>query len=196
MRPPESFIGQPVRSLQTMLRVIAQEDARQPNVIPDGIYGTQTTTAVSAFQRNHGLPVTGVTDQPTWEAIVAVYEPTLTRVGPAQQVEIILHPSQVIRRGDREPNVYIVQTMLIVLSQVYGSITPPSMNGILDEATSAALDSFQALSGLPQTGELDKVTWKHLALHYPLAANRVRTEENTEASYGARNIRNENLNNY
>lgn len=196
MRPPESFIAQPVRSLQTMLRVIAQEDARQPNVIPDGIYGAQTTTAVSAFQRNHGLPVTGVTDQPTWEAIVAVYEPTMTRVGPAQPVEIILHPSQVIRRGDREPNIYIVQAMLIVLSQIYGSITPPSQTGTLDEATAAALEAFQSLSGLPQTGELDKVTWKHLALHYPLAANRVRTEENTRFPPSSRNISGENLNNY
>ena len=178
MRPPESFIGQPVRSLQTMLRVIAQEDARQPNVIPDGIYGVQTTSAVSAFQRNHGLPVTGVADQPTWEAIVAVYEPAMTRVGPAQPLEIILHPGQVIRRGDREPNVYILQAVLIVLSESYHSITPPGVTGILDEATAAALEAFQSLSGLPETGELDKVTWKQLALHYPLASNWSRPEEN------------------
>jgi hypothetical protein len=46
------------------------------------------------------------------------------------------------------------------------------MNGRLDEATAASLEAFQELSGLPQTGELDKVTWKHLALQYPLAANK------------------------
>ena len=56
MRPAESFIAQPVRSLQTMLRVIAQEDNRQPSVIPDGIYGNQTTAAIAAFQRNRGIP--------------------------------------------------------------------------------------------------------------------------------------------
>lgn len=172
MRPPESFIAQPVRSLQTMLRVIAQEDARQPSLIPDGIYGNQTTVAVSAFQRNHGLPVTGVTDQNTWEQIVTAYEPALIRVGPAQPIEIILHPGQVIRRGDREPNVYLLQAVLIVLSETYSSITPPGMSGVLDEATAASIEAFQALSGLPETGELDKVTWKQLALHYPLAANK------------------------
>lgn len=172
MRPPESFINQPVRSLQTMLRVIAQEDARQPSLIPDGIYGNQTTAAVSAFQRNHGLPVTGVADQNTWETIAAVYEPAMIRTGPAQPLEIILDPGEVIRRGDRKANVYIVQAVLIVLSETYSSITPPSVNGILDEATAAALEAFQELSGLPETGELDKITWKQLALHYPLAANR------------------------
>lgn len=172
MRPPESFIAQPIRSLQTMLRVIAQEDSRQPSVIPDGIYGNQTTAAVAAFQRNHGIPVTGVTDQNTWEQIVTVYEPASIRVGPAQPVEIILEPGQIIRLGERNPNIYLVQAILIVLSDVYSSITPPGMNGILDDATASSLETFQALSGLPQTGELDKVTWKQLALHYPLAANK------------------------
>ena len=47
MRPPESFIEQPVRSLQTMLRVIAEDDDRFPTVVPDGIYGPTTMQAVS-----------------------------------------------------------------------------------------------------------------------------------------------------
>ena len=77
MREPESFIGQPIRSLQTMLRVIAENDPSHERIIPDGIYGPETMQAVSVFQRKHGLSVTGVADQPTWEAIVAVYEPAL-----------------------------------------------------------------------------------------------------------------------
>jgi peptidoglycan hydrolase-like protein with peptidoglycan-binding domain len=155
-----------------MLRVLAEDDPKHPPLIPDGIYGPETAVAVSGFQRLHGLPVTGVTDQATWEAIVSVYEPASIRIGPAQPLEIILEPGQVIRRGESQPNVYILQAVLIVLSEIYKSITPPGMNGILDEATAAALEAFQTLSGLPRTGELDKVTWKQLALHYPLAANR------------------------
>ena len=46
-----------------------------------------------------------------------------------------------------------------------------SMTGILDPSTADALSSFQMLIGLPITGNLDKHTWKHLALHFPLAAN-------------------------
>ena len=41
---------------------------------------------------------------------------------------------------------------------------------ILDELTAESLRNFQTLSGLPVTGELDKITWKYLALQYPLAA--------------------------
>lgn len=171
MRPAESFIGQPVRSLQTMLRVIAQDDEKQPSLIPDGIYGNQTIQAVTAFQRNNGLPATGITDQATWEAVVAVYEPALVRVGPAQPLEIILQPGEVLGRGAQAPNVYILQAVLQVLSDVYSSVTPPTHSGIVDDATSFSIQTFQEMAGLPQTGEADKITWKYLALHYPLASN-------------------------
>ena len=172
MRPEETFVAQPVRSLQQMLRTLHESDPRHPRVIPDGIYGQKTLEAVSAFQRIHGLPVTGVTDQQTWEAVAAAYEPALVDVDHAQPVEIILNAGEVLGRGARSPYLYIVQSMLLVLARQYGSVTEPSHSGVLDEATAQSLASFQALASLPQTGTLDKMTWKHLALHYPLAANR------------------------
>ena len=171
MRPPESFIQQPIRGLQTMLRVLAEQDDTYLNVIPDGIYGPATVSAVSNFQQIHGLPVTGVTDQDTWDRIVAEYEPALVHVSETQPVEIILNPNEILRSGDQSPYLYVAQALLLVLSQTYASIPQPAQTGILDGATADALASFQALSGLPMTGQLDKITWKHLALHFPLAAN-------------------------
>lgn len=171
MRPGESFLAQPIRSLQTMLRVIAENDGRQPSVVPDGIYGANTMTAVSAFQRRSGLPVTGTADQSTWEAIVEAYELALVEVDAAQPIEVILNPGQIIRKGESHPNVYLAQAMLTVLSEALFSITPPSMSGIVDIPTADSIASFQALSLLPVTGELDKHTWKQLALHYPAAAS-------------------------
>ena len=171
MRPLPSFVGQPIRSLQTMLRVIAEDDPTHDRIVPDGIYGPETTAAVSTFQRKHGLPVTGVTDQATWESIVAAYNPALVRIDAAQSIDIILNPGQVIRREERNPHIYLVQAMLQVLSDVYKSVAQPTHTGILDDPTADALSTFQILSGLPMTGNLDKHTWKHLALQYPLAAN-------------------------
>lgn len=171
MRPMESFIGQPIRSLQTMLRVIAAQAGDPLPLIPDGIYGAQTMAAVSHFQKNHGLQVTGVTDQATWEAVVAAYEPARINVDAAQRVEVVLNPNQVIRKGQRHSVVLLAQAMLLVLSRVYGSVGAPSQTGVLDNPTSDALASFQMLCRLPMTGELDKRTWKYLALQYPLAAN-------------------------
>lgn len=171
MRPRESFVGQPIRSLQTMLRVLAEHDPSYDTLVPDGIYGPATMTAVSKFQRRHGLPVTGVTNQDTWEAILAAYDPALIYITEAQPAEIVLNPNQVIRKGERHPHLYLVQGILKVLSDTYKSVAAPSLSGILDEPTADSIASFQALSALPMSGQLDKRTWKHLALQYPLAVN-------------------------
>ncbi len=176
MRPNESFVGQPVRSLQTMLRVLAEHDDSYATLVPDGIYGPSTISAVSIFQRIHGLPVTGITDQSTWEAVVRAYEPALIAVVEAQPLDIILNPNEVLRRGDTSPYLYVAQALLHVLAETYSSIGYPTHSGLLDEATSDALASFQAMNGLPMTGELDKITWKYLALQFPLAANLGRGE--------------------
>lgn len=172
MKPNESFVGQSIRSLQTMLRVISADQPSQPTVVPDGIYGQDTLTAVSSFQRSQGLPVTGVTDQATWEQIVAEYEPALIRVGKATPIEIIMEPGQVFRLGDRSPYLYLLQSILTVLSEDYDNLDRPPHTGILDTPTSDALAAFQLLAGLPPTGELDKITWKYLANQFTLSANK------------------------
>lgn len=176
MRPAESFIAQPVRSLQTMLRVIREDAGYTDNVVPDGIYGSTTMEAVSQFQREHGLPVTGVTDQATWESIVSEYTPALVRIDAAEPLQLILNPGQVIRRGQRHPYLYLIQSMLVTLAEVYGSVPAPQITGILDLPTGESISAFQYLSALPQTGEVDKITWKHLARQYPLAVNHAHTE--------------------
>lgn len=170
MKPEESFLNQPIRSLQTMLRVLAEQDPRHETLVPDGIYGPATVSAVSRFQRLHGLPTTGVTDQATWEQIVAEYEPALVQIAEAQMLDVIFEPNQVIRKGERHPHVYIVQAILAVLDDTYKSVGPVNHSGLLDAATSDAISAFQGLNGLPMTGNLDKRTWKALALQYPHAA--------------------------
>lgn len=171
MRPGESFIEQPIRSLQTMLRVISEDDRRYPAVVPDGIYGPSTMNAVSAFQRQNGIPVTGIVDQQTWELIVQKYEPALVRVDKAVPIEIIMDPGQIFRLGDSSPYIYLLQSMLTQLSNDHPSISAPNHNGVLDSSTSTALLDFQRLAALDQTGELDKITWKHLVNQFTLNAH-------------------------
>ena len=172
MRPGESFVEQPIRSLQTMLRVIAEDDPRLPSIVPDGIYGPTTMQAVSAFQRQYGLPVTGIVDQVTWDQIVAIYEPALIRIGPAEPIEILMEPGEVFRLGDSNAYIYLLQSILTQLSNDNPTISPPDHNGVLDNPTSQALAAFQLLAGLPPTGELDKITWKYLSRQFTLSANK------------------------
>lgn len=171
MKPAESFIGQPIRSIQTMLRVIAAIDDRIPEVIPDGIYGQETMASVFAFQRKYGIPMTGIVDQGTWEAIVAAYEAALVETQPAEPIEILMDPGEIFRRGDQSPYLYLAQSMLLFLSTEHPTIDQPSHSGTLDSPTEQALAGFQQLAGLPPSGELDKQTWRYLVHQFTLNAN-------------------------
>ena len=170
MRPGESFVQQPIRSLQTMLRVLAEDDNRLPTLVPDGIYGPSTMVAVTAFQRREGIPVTGIVDEFTWDRIVTAYEPALIRIGKAESIEILLEPGQVIVLGQSSPYVYLLQGMLAQLSKDHNTIPLPAHTGRLDPLTASSLRGFQALAGLPVTGTLDRNTWYHLVRQFTLNA--------------------------
>lgn len=177
MRPPESFIGQPIRSLQTMLQTISLEDPRQPSVIPDGIYGPETMMAVTAFQRKSGIPVTGIVDRNTWEKVVEAAEPAKIRNDKVEPIEILLEPGEIFRKGDANPYLYLVQTLLLQLSGDSPSIPAPSHTGILDTETAAAIAAFQVLAGLRETGELDRITWFNLSKQYTLSLHKARRKK-------------------
>lgn len=172
MRPAESFIEQPVRSLQTMLRLLSRNDPAIPPVIPDGIYGQDTVRSVTAFQQLNGIPVTGITDQRTWESIVREYDAAVIEVDKAQPIEILLEPQQILRSGDSDPYVYLLQSMLTVLANTNDTIEVPTHSGYMDTQTVASLRSFQVLADLPDNGEADRTTWKHLVLQFTLDAHK------------------------
>lgn len=171
MRPEESFVGQSVRSLQTMLRIIAIDGDYIPIVVPDGIYGPVTMQAVSAFQRYHGLPVSGVTDNATFDKIYSEFAPARIRIGKAEPIEILMEPGEVFVKGDAGPYIYLMQSMLIYLSGDHTAIPLAEHTGIMDDRSQAAVSAFQSLSGLPVTGEMDKITWLHLSRQFTLSAH-------------------------
>ena len=182
MRPEESFVGQPVRSLQTMLRLLSYEDPRLPTVVPDGIYGPGTVQAVNAFQRTHVLPETGVADQETWDAIADAYSAARADQQSSIPLEIQLDPGGCINPGDCHPYVYLLQTILLLLSMDCPNIDAPKHTGVMDECTVQALKQFQKLCGIEETGVADKAAVRHLAAHFALHNHRhaAQERENTD----------------
>ena len=176
MKPGESFVGQPIRSLQTMLRTIAQVDPNQITVIPDGVYTSQTADAVRSFQENNGIPATGVANQDTWDRIVAAYRPAMIETSPAEPVFITLNPGQTFSPGQRHHHINLVQAMLVLLAQAYPGFPLVAFTGVFDPQTEEAIRTLQILSGLDPTGVLDKQTWKELVLHHGAAADRLERE--------------------
>ncbi len=75
--PPEVFRegseGPDVYIMQQYLLFISSVMPDIPPVIPDGIFGPDTTKAVIAFQTLYGMEPNGIIDENTWDGIVGVY---------------------------------------------------------------------------------------------------------------------------
>lgn len=162
MRVAKQPENTPITDLQEMLRLI------DPTLSLgyDGQYGKETAAAVEQFQRAQGLPPTGQTDQDTWEAIRRAYRDQQIFLGQAHPLRLVLQPNQVIKKGSDNIHLYVMQGALTALAQFYGDIPPFAITGILDDPTARAVIWFQGKAGLPETGEIDKKTWAHLAHEY------------------------------
>lgn len=65
--------GDKVRQMQEQLDEIAKVYTSIPRIAADGIFGAGTRSAVEAFQKTFGLPVSGVVDFRTWYKISQIY---------------------------------------------------------------------------------------------------------------------------
>lgn len=169
MNQERQFYNQPIRSLQTMLRTISLFNDEYERIIPDGIYGPETQNAISTFQRNWGLPVTGITDRRTWEEIVRQYDEAVVSLSPAQPVDFQMRNELPYSRGDHSARVKMAQCMLCWIADRYACVCPPNDSGTMDEMMVNSVSEFQNLNALPVTGKLDKTTWKHLVLQFAMS---------------------------
>lgn len=158
-----------VRAIQRQLRTLSLVNPDIPTLMPDGYYCAQTAQAVAVFQRHQGLPVSGETDQNTWNALhqagqaarfelddaasITPFWDTLRFIGPAAHARICL-----------------VQALLATLCCCFGNLAQQDINGRFDDATVANISKIQSLAGLPTTGEVDKKTWKAIAGVYNVFA--------------------------
>ncbi|MBR6825911.1 MAG: peptidoglycan-binding protein [Oscillospiraceae bacterium] len=151
-----------ITDLQEMLRLIYPD----LSLGFDGLYGPETAKAVEKFQEEYNLPITGVVDSQTQDTVRKAYKEQKLFLGKAHPLYLVLQPNQVIRKGENNVHLYVMQAALTALAQFYEEIPLFAITGILDDPTSRAVSWFQEKADLPQTGEIDKKTWAHLAHEY------------------------------
>lgn len=76
--PPNSLLrqgsrGQDVITLQYLLNVVSEYYPSVPAPAQDGIFGSGTAQAVTAFQRAAGIPADGIVGPMTWKALYDIY---------------------------------------------------------------------------------------------------------------------------
>ncbi len=156
----------PIHNLQVFLRSISNRYSSIPTVIPDGVYGNSTKEAVAAFQREFNLYETGETDNSTWDSIVDVYMDIEKEKSDPRWVRI--YPEHGLREENNSytPTVYLIQTMMMAISDRFDNIPTPSVNGIMDAPTVESVKAIQIASGLNPDGNINRIFWDYLSVIY------------------------------
>lgn len=162
------LIGQPVRSLQTMLRELSFLYDFLPRLTPDGVFGERTLEAVMLFQREFFPPVTGRVDQATCDAIASLYLQARARLnGPIPcrgypNCDFSVQPDQ------DSIHLYLVQSMFRALARLLDGLESAPVTGYNDPATQHNIRWIQRLDGRTQTGVLDQDSWNTISRLYTL----------------------------
>ena len=159
---PPAFSRGPVSTLQEMLRTISFVDRTIPFLRPTGRFDEATLEAVMRLQKQAGLPVTGVVDRQSWDAIMAQFLKAYEQLSSPRSIALFPTGSEPIQPGQTAPVLHPIQGMFRALSDTLEEISATPSTGVLDEGTAANLRWLQRHAGLPETGALDQSTWEML----------------------------------
>ena len=99
-----------IKQLQTYLYYLSLKDPYLPRIAADGIYGVQTGSAVSAYQRKNGLPVTGYADEVTWGSVKSDYLSMMADCRPPLPLTVFSSCDIKIGNGEKSRSFYAVLT--------------------------------------------------------------------------------------
>lgn len=159
--------GFAVAELQYLLAFIATFSSAVRPVSIDGVFGPTTRAAVEDFQYDAGLPVTGVVDETTWNAIYSSYRSFRESLPEDYFTSSTRpYPGSPLRIGSRGEDVTALQTYLNRISDTYTAIPKVTVDGVYGAGTANAVRAYQAIFGLEQTGVTASYTWESIANTY------------------------------
>lgn len=154
--------GNEVSHLQYYLAVIgAYYEAVQPVEIT-GYFGEETENSLKSFQRVFGIPQTGVLDRQTRNDIYRAYMGIVETVKP-EYTEVVLYPNIVLREGENNDYVRILQEYLTFIHDTYPNIPAVNNTGYFGPLTKQSVMEFQRQFGINPTGLVGGVTWDAIA---------------------------------
>ena len=145
-----------VTEIQRMLRLISFYNDDVLSVIPDGIFGNDTAQSVSSFQNAFLIPQTGEVDNHTWNMIVEEYKRILEDEKLIVSTVVFNEFLGDISPGEANVGLYVIQAMLLSLSEEFDNIERVYVTGVLDRATENAVRMVQTISGITPNGVIDR----------------------------------------
>lgn len=157
-----------VYEIQSFIRNISRLDSDIPSLVPDGIFGAETTESVLAFQRKHLLPQTGKVDFDTWNRLAEENDKAIFAFSAPLQAAPAKGSDFPLKKGKKSYLNGNVNLMLSRLSDFYGNFSGASLSADYTAETERLVGIFQTLTGTEATGEVDKLTWNLLSSLYLL----------------------------
>lgn len=156
--------GPNVVIIQTSLNRISQSYPAIPKIpAVDGVFGSKTQAAVTAFQQIFGLTPDGIVGPATWYQIVRIYTAVTAlselRSQGQQFYAINWSPPNGLQVGDSGEKVRLLQYMLSVLANFIPGIPSVNVDGVYGPATRTAVLAAQRRFRLPETGTVGPQTW-------------------------------------
>lgn len=163
----EGDTGTGVRELQYLLAFVASFSQAIRPVSIDGIFGRETRAAVEDFQADSGLPVTGVVDEQTWNALYYTYRDLLASLPEDYYLSsTVPYPGAPLTVGSTGDYVRTLQLYLNRISDVYTDIPKLTVDGQFGNATRNAVRAYQRIFGLEPTGLVGSYAWESIASTY------------------------------
>lgn len=165
LAPGSSGLG--VQSLQYFIDYLSAYYDTIPSLTVDGEYGSATDEAVRAVQNTFGIPVTGVVDEDTWEALYRAYLGIVETI-PLEYTEgnVVPFPGRVLRIGSDGEDVRLLQEYLNFIRQYFPEIPFVEPTGYFGNRTEETVRAFQRRFGLEENGVVAAPTWNAVTTLY------------------------------
>lgn len=159
------YSGEDVRTIQVQLNRISRNYPAIPKIgeiTSEFDYATQD--AVQEFQKIFGMEQTGIVDEATWYRIAYIFISVknlaeLNSEGLSQEDVGAQFPGDV-HIGMQGVDVRTIQYYLAVIGAYYAAVQPVEITGYFGAQTETSVKSFQQVFGLPQTGIVERNTWR------------------------------------
>ncbi|NLB32813.1 MAG: spore cortex-lytic protein [Tissierellia bacterium] len=156
-----------IQVVQYFLNVLSAYYSSIPTVDINGVLDTHTRSSIMEFQREFNIPITGIVDEQTWNAMSSSVIGILETLPPnAIALPALLWPGITYQLGSQSPGVYLIQQYLTYIASVLEGIAPTDPDGVFGPLTEQSVRQFQEYFGINVTGVVDRYTWDRIVLIY------------------------------
>ncbi|MBR6754883.1 MAG: peptidoglycan-binding protein [Clostridia bacterium] len=177
---PESR-GEYPRYIQQALNIINNVFLTVPELDEDGIFGTQTQSAVNAFALLFGYPQNGNIDERLWNKINQILSVVQNNCifASGDSEGTLPFPGTTLTIGSIGESVRYIQTRINTINTAIPYISSLDVDGNYGSLTADSVLRLQNVFGLTENGNTDETTWLLINYIYTAIVNGCLPTENT-----------------